>query len=440
MSLWETGDGGTEVVVIEPIFRGAPQMITRRQWLGLTAGAGAALTLNPTLLRALVTGPKVLTRAIPSTGEAIPLVGLGSSATFAQVARSEDYSALREVLSTMVDKGGTVFDTAPAYGVSEQVAGDIAAELGITERVFWATKVNVAQQGGTADPARARQQIETSFNRLRKRPIDLIQVHSLGDVPTQLGILKDLKGEGRVRYIGVTSTSKGQYADVERIMRNEPIDFIGIDYAVDNRDVEERILPLAQDRGIAVMVYMPFGRTRLWNRIGDRPLPDWAQEFDADSWAQFMIKYVASHPAVTVVTPATSQARHMADNMGAAVGRLPDEAMRRRMAQYADALPAAQPPQPPAPTHAVLLPAAVLERYVGAYQLASGTTINVRRAGAGLAAQPAGMQEFALSTLSETRFSIPNGPVLEFQLDDEGAVTGLIVEQGGQRMPATRVR
>jgi aryl-alcohol dehydrogenase-like predicted oxidoreductase len=414
-------------------------MITRRQWLGLTAGAGAALTLNPTLLRALVPGPQVLTRAIPSTGEAIPLVGLGSSATFAQVARSEDYSALREVLSTMVDKGGTVFDTAPAYGASEEVAGDIAAELGITDRVFWATKVNVAQQG-TADPTRARQQIETSFNRLRKRPIDLIQVHSLGDVPTQLGILKDLKGEGRVRYIGVTSTSKGQYADVERIMRDEPIDFIGIDYAVDNRDVEERILPLAQDRGIAVMVYMPFGRTRLWSRIGDRALPDWAHEFDAHSWAQFMIKYVASHPAVTVVTPATSQARHMADNMGAAVGRLPDEAMRRRMAQYADALPAAQPPQPPAPTHAVLLPAAILDRYVGAYELASGMTLNVRRAGAGLAAGPTGQQEIPLSTLSETRFAVPNGPTLEFQLDDEGTVTGLILEQGGQRMPATRTR
>jgi aryl-alcohol dehydrogenase-like predicted oxidoreductase len=417
-------------------------MITRREWLGLTLGAGAALTLKPSLLQGLAPRTaQVLTRAIPSSGEQIPLVGLGSSATFAQVARSEDYSALREVLRTMVESGGAVFDTAPSYGASEQVAGDIAAELGMTDRIFWATKVNVAQgPGAPADPARARQQIETSLSRLRKRPIDLIQVHNLADVPTQLGVLKEMKGAGRIRYIGLTTTSKGQYEDLQRIMRSEPIDFIGIDYAVDNRDVEEHILPLAQDRGIGVMVYMPFGRTRLWSRIGDRPLPDWAQEFDAHSWAQFMIKYVASHPAVTVVTPATSQPRNMADNMGAAVGRLPDAAMRRRMAQYADALPAAQPPQPPAPTHAVLLPAAVLDRYVGAYQLASGTTVDVRRAGAGLSAQPAGMQEFALSTLSETRFSIPNGPTLEFQLDDEGAVTGLIVEQGGQRMPAARVR
>jgi aryl-alcohol dehydrogenase-like predicted oxidoreductase len=416
-------------------------MISRRQWLSVTAGAGAALTLDPTLLRALVSDPKVLTRAIPSTGEAIPLVGLGSSATFAQVARSEDYSALREVLRTMVENGGTVFDTAPSYGASEQVAGDIAAELGITDRVFWATKVNVAQ-GGTADPGRARQQIETSFERLRKRPVDLIQIHNLGDVPTQLGVLKELKREGRIRYLGVTTTSKPQYEDLERLMRAEPLDFIGIDYAVDNRDIEERILPLAQDRGIGVMVYMPFGRTRLWNRIGDRPLPDWAQEFDAHSWAQFMIKYVASHPAVTVVTPATSQPRNMADNMGAAVGRLPDQAMRRRMAEYVDALPAAQNPGPtqaPAPTHAVVLPAAILDRYVGSFRLESGMVINVRREGPGLAAGPTGQQEIALSTLSETRFAIPGGPILDFQVDSAGRATGFILEQGGQRMPATRV-
>jgi len=317
-------------------------MITRRQWLGLTAGAGAALTLSPTLLRALVTAPKVLTRAIPSTGEAIPLVGLGSSATFAQVARGQDYSALREVFRTMVAEGGTVFDTAPGYGASEQVAGDIAAELGISDRIFWATKVNVAPgPSAAADPARARQQIETSFNRLRKRPIDLIQVHNLGDVPTQLGILKELKGEGRIRYIGVTSTAKQQYQDLERIMRNEPLDFIGIDYAIDNRSVEERILPLAADRGIATMIYLPFGRTRLWNRVAGRDVPAWAHEFDAHSWAQFFLKFLAADPRVTVITPATSRATNMADNLGAATGRLPDAAMRQRMVAAIDALPAA---------------------------------------------------------------------------------------------------
>jgi aryl-alcohol dehydrogenase-like predicted oxidoreductase len=313
--------------------------MNRRHWLGLTAGAGAALALNPRLLTALKTR-ELITRAVPSTGEQLPIIGLGSSATFSQVARSEDYSALRDVLRTLTDKGGTVFDTAPSYGASEQVAGDIAAELGITDRIFWATKVNVAR-GGDADPAAARQQIEASFERLRKRPIDLIQVHNLGDVPTQLGILKELKAGGRIRYIGVTTTSERQYEELERIMRNEPLDFIGIDYAIDNRSVEERILPLAQDRGIGTLIYVPFGRTRLWNRVAGREVPAWAHEFDAHSWAQFFLKFVAAHPDVTVITPATSRAVNMADNMGAAAGRLPDEAMRRRMIAHIDALPQA---------------------------------------------------------------------------------------------------
>jgi aryl-alcohol dehydrogenase-like predicted oxidoreductase len=416
-------------------------MITRREWLGLTLSAGAALTLDPRLLWA--TRQQLITRAVPSSGERLPIVGLGSSATFAQAASSEDVSAVRGVFRTMIEHGGTVFDTAPSYGASEEVAGRIAREENLTDRVFWATKVAVAPPGQPADPAAARQQLQTSLERIGKRPMDLIQVHNLSDIPTQLGLLQEMKQNGQIRYIGVTTTSPQQYDELQRTMRAEPLDFIGIDYAVDNRDIEQHILPLAQDRGIAVMVYMPFGRTRLWNRIGDRALPDWAQEFDAHSWAQFMIKWVASHPAVTVVTPATSQPHHMEDNMGAAVGRLPDEAMRRRMAEYVDALPAAQPvgpPQPPAPTHAVLLPAAILDRYVGEYELESGLRVTFRRAGAGLAAQPTGMQEAPLSTLSETRFSDPRGPILEFQVDDEGTVTGLILEQGGQRMPGTRVR
>jgi aryl-alcohol dehydrogenase-like predicted oxidoreductase len=314
-------------------------MLTRREWLGVTLGAGAALAVNPRFLHGIRTRELIM-RAVPSTGEMLPVVGLGSSATFSQVARSEDVTALRDVLSTLIEKGGTVFDTAPSYGASEEVAGGIARDLGITDRVFWATKVNVAR-GGSADPAAARAQIEQSFNRLHKRPIDLIQVHNLGDVPTQLGILKELKAEGRIRYTGVTTTSANQYEALQTIMRNEPIDFIGIDYAIDNRDVEETILPLAQERNIGVLVYVPFGRTRLWNRVAGRDVPEWAAEFDAHTWAQFFIKFVVAHPAVTVVTPATSRATNMADNMGAATGRLPDAAQRRRMIELVDSLPAA---------------------------------------------------------------------------------------------------
>lgn len=318
-------------------------MVTRREWIRLTAaaGAGAALSLNPRLLAAIQRN-ELITRAIPSTGEQLPLVGLGSSATFSSVARSEDVSALRDVLQALVENGGTVFDTAPGYGASEEVAGDIANELGIQERIFWATKVNVVGRGGGgADPAAARAQIETSFERFQVPQIDLIQVHNLADVPTQLGILKEMKEEGRVRYIGVTSTSENRYPDLAQVMRDEPIDFIGVDYAVDNRNAEEMILPLAQEEGIGVLVYLPFGRTRLWNRIGDRELPAWAADFDVSSWAQFMIKFVAAHPAVTVVTPATSQARHMVDNLGGAMGRLPDESERQRMIELVEGLPTA---------------------------------------------------------------------------------------------------
>jgi aryl-alcohol dehydrogenase-like predicted oxidoreductase len=314
-------------------------MVNRREWLGLTLGAGAALTLDPRIVRALQQQP-LIKRAIPSSGEELPIVGLGSSATFSQVARTEDYSALREVLNTMVEQGASVFDTAPSYGASEEVAGTIASDLGITNRIFWATKVNVAR-GGDADPAAARQQIDQSFERLHDNPMDLIQVHNLGDVPTQLGILKELKQQGRIRYIGVTTTSERQYGELEQIMRNEPIDFIGIDYAIDNREVETSVLPLARERRIGVLVYAPFGRTRLFQRVGDRALPDFAHNFDAHSWAQFVLKYLAAHPAITCITPATSQARHMVDNLGAARGRLPDEATRKRMVEFVDALPAA---------------------------------------------------------------------------------------------------
>jgi aryl-alcohol dehydrogenase-like predicted oxidoreductase len=241
-----------------------------------------------------------------------------------------------------VESGGTVFDTAPGYGASEEVAGQLAHELGITDRIFWATKVNVVPRGGgSADPAAARAQIEASFQKLHTPVLDLVQVHNLADVPTQLQILKEYKSQDRVRYIGVTTTNSRQYGELETIMRNEPIDFIGIDYAIDNREVESSVLPLARERNIGVLVYAPFGRTRLWNRVSGREVPAWAAEFDATTWAQFFLKFVGSHPAVTAITPATSRARNMADNMGGAMDRLPDAATRQRMIEVVNALPPA---------------------------------------------------------------------------------------------------
>ncbi|MFW6202189.1 MAG: aldo/keto reductase [Gemmatimonadota bacterium] len=314
-------------------------MVSRREWFRMAAAAGAALSLRPRLLQAFQQDEMIM-RAIPSTGERVPAVGLGSSATFSRAARSEDASALREVLRALVENGGRIFDTAPGYGASEEVAGRFANELGIADEIFWATKVNVAGRGGgSADPDAARAQIERSFRRFQVDRIDLIQVHNLGDVPTQLGILKELKEQGRVRYIGVTSTSERRYPEMAAIMREEPIDFIGVDYAVDNLGAAETILPLARERGIGVLVYAPFGRTRLWRRTEGVALPEWAAEFDAETWAQFFLKFVVAHPAVTAATPATSNPEHMVDNLGGAMGRLPDAAMRRRMVEFVDALP-----------------------------------------------------------------------------------------------------
>jgi aryl-alcohol dehydrogenase-like predicted oxidoreductase len=315
-------------------------MLNRRAWIRTAAGTGAAFALSPRLLMALQQGA-IIRKPIPSSGEMLPVIGLGSSATFASVARSEELSALKEVFRAMADRGATIFDTAPSYGASEEVAGRIVNELGLADRFFWATKLNVAARGagGKADPEAARAQVEQSFTRFKRPKIDLIQVHNLGDVPVQLGILKELKKEGRVRYIGVTTTNEGQYEALQTIMRNEPLDFIGVDYAIDNREVETRILPLALERKIGVLVYVPFGRTRLFKRVGDRPLPAWAKEFDAATWAQFFIKFVAAHSAVTVVTPATSRATNMIDNLGGGRGRLPDEATRKKMVELIEGLP-----------------------------------------------------------------------------------------------------
>jgi aryl-alcohol dehydrogenase-like predicted oxidoreductase len=338
-------------------------MISRREWLEMTLGVGASIALTGRARNAgaqattaayaraaAALQANLITRAIPSSGEMVPVVGLGTSATFSSVARSEDLSALKEVMKAMVEGGARVFDTAPGYGASEQVGGQIAAELGLSTRIFWATKVNAAggrggRAGAPADlPTRARSQIEDSFTKLKVQKIDLMQVHNLSQVPLQLPVAREFKEQGRVRYVGVTTTSDGDYGQLEQIIRNEPLDFIGIDYAVDNRGVEQTILPLAAERKVGVLAYVPFGRTSLFRRVAAANLatpPDWAKEFDAATWAQFFIKYVVSHPAVTAVTPATSDRAHMLDNIAGGVGRLPSEATRARMREFIDALPPA---------------------------------------------------------------------------------------------------
>jgi aryl-alcohol dehydrogenase-like predicted oxidoreductase len=319
-------------------------MVSRRDWLRITAGAGAALSLSPRILEALQSR-ELITRAVPSSGERLPVIGLGGANTFSETASREDFAAIRGVLQSLVDGGGTVFDTAAGYGASEEVSGQVAQEAGIAGRIFWATKVNVAggRGGGrgSVDPAAVRAQIERSFTRLRIPVIDAIQVHNMGDPPTQLGVLKELKAAGRIRYFGITTTSENQYTALAQVMRNEPLDFIGIDYAVDNRAAEEVVLPLALERRISVLVYLPFGRSRMWARIGDRPLPEWAAEIDATTWAQFMLKFVIAHPAVTVACPGTSDPEHMIDNLAGGLGRIPNAEQLVRMVRLVESLPAA---------------------------------------------------------------------------------------------------
>lgn len=317
-------------------------MLTRRDYLKLTVLAGAAAALPASLVRAFESA-NLVTRTIPGSDEDIPIVGLGSSATFRTVAGSDDVTALAGVIRALVDNGGTVLDTAPSYGSAEAVSGRIAKDAGVTDAIFWATKLNVLGRGssGPADEAAARAQVDRSLARLGKAPLDLIQVHNLADLPTQMGVLREYKEDGKIRYIGTTSTSRRRYGDLERAMRDYPIDFIGVDYAIDNRVSAERILPAARDLGIATLIYVPFGRSRLFTRTAGMEVPEWAHEFGATSWGKFFIKYVAAHPATTCVTPATSKAKHMLDNIGAAYGELPDAAHLRRMEELVDGLPSA---------------------------------------------------------------------------------------------------
>ena len=337
-------------------------LLTRRDWLRLSAAAGAALSLpacggesaEATPDPAPTTGSDpsspqlgpVLTRPIPSTGEQLPVIGLGGRwiSTRSTPEELADHRAVLHELARDAEGAGRLFDSAAGYGGggSEEYAGQWAAEDGFGDNIFWATKVNVAPRGGgAADPAAVREQIERSFTRMQREVIDLDQVHNMGDPPTQLGILQEYKDEGRIRYIGITTTSSSQYGALADVMRSYPIDFIGIDYAIDNRLAEEEILPLAQDQGIAVMVYLPFGRRRMWERIGDMALPEWTSEFDVQSWAQFMLKFVLAHPAVTVAAPGTGNPAHMIDNLGGGRGRLPTEDHVRQMIEWEASLPEA---------------------------------------------------------------------------------------------------
>ena len=411
-------------------------MIHRCSLLGIAAVAGATLAMSPQLLSAQPLSGKLIERAIPSTGEKLPVIGLA----FSNHPSCADHGALREVVKTFVDNGGRYYDATLGNATNQKFHINAASELGVANKLFWSTTAFVPGPGSGPDGVKT--QIDSTLARTKASRIDLAWVTAAGN-PAILAALKEEKKAGRVRYIGVmTIVVKSQAAQLEALMRNEPIDFIGVEYDIGNRFVEETILPLAQEKKIGVIAFFPYGNNsgvscgtlsrNLFARVGDRPLPEWAAEFDAKTWSQFFGKYVISHPAVTVARVGTTKPHHMLENIGGGIGRLPDEATRKRMAAFIDALPALPPlPQNPAQAPGIALPVAVLDRYVGEYQAASGFTAIIRRDGDRLFVKPGNNPEAPLNARSETRFQDPRGPIFEFQVDAQGKVTGAILEQQG---------
>src|SRR5215203_5800796 len=324
-------------------------MISRRKFLGTSLGAGAALALAPDVLRAFEqSGGKLMQRAIPSSGEMLPVISFAP--------RPGDPAEMKEVLKALLDNAGRVVDVLHGGPAVEQAAHTAADELGIQNKFFWTTPLAImpAFVPGSPPPkpdaAATRAALEQKFAAFKAPKIDLVLVSAsaAADDPANLALLRAMKKEGLVRYIGVhellfppnmPSYPYPPTSKLEAIMRNEEIDFIAADYSMSDRRLEEKILPLAQERKIAAMAYFAFDRGRIFQRASSTPLPEWAAEFDAKTWAQFFIKYALSHPAVTVVRTGTTNAAHMLENIGAGIGPLPNEAARKRMAAFVDALP-----------------------------------------------------------------------------------------------------
>jgi len=297
--------------------RGAP--LSRRAVLRLMVAAAAAGPARAGAASAIRQSP------IPSSGERISTVGIGTWRTFDVGASAAERAPLKEVLRQFVGLGGRVVDSSPMYGAAESVVGDLATDLAITDKLFLATKVwTRGRDAGVS-------QMEQSLRRLRTRRIDLMQIHNLLDWRTHLRTLRDWKQAGRIRYLGVTHYTSSAYDELEEVLRGEALDFVQVNYSLGEREAERRILPLARDRQVAVLVNRPFSEGGLFQRVRGQTLPTWAAEFDCESWAQFFLKWILAHPAVTCVIPGTSRPQHLVDNMNAGLGKLPDAATRERM-------------------------------------------------------------------------------------------------------------
>lgn len=292
----------------------------------LAAGALMPLAVRPGLAE-----DSLLLRKIPSSGESLPAIGIGTSRRYEVEPTPDKIAPLREAVERFVALGGRVIDTAPSYGTAEDVLGKILPEGGLREKIFLASKVSERGKDGLG-------QIERSFKRMNVTNIDLIAVHNLVDVETNLATLRELKRQGRIRYVGVTVWVDSQFADLEAVMKREALDFIQVNYAIDSRAAAERILPLAKDRGMAAMINVPFGRDRLFGAVKGKPIPDWAAAFGCANWAQFFLKYVLANEAVTCPIPGMAKVAYVEENVGAARGRLPDATERKKMETYIDAV------------------------------------------------------------------------------------------------------
>ena len=302
---------------------------SRREWLSASVAGGAFAMLAPwqSLLAAKGTAH---TMTIPSTGQQVPCVGLGTNRYRGDVTSSE-MQPLRETLKMFHEMGGSLLDTSPNYGNSEEVLGHLLSKLGIRDKVFMATKVD------REDASDGIERMEGSFERLGS-PIELMQVHNLRGTEEQLPQMQEWKSGGRFRYVGVTTHRVAQHDDIESVMREHELDFIQVNYSMADRAAEERLLPLAQEKGIAVLVNRPFGNGKLFSAVKGQALPAWAPEINAESWGQIFLKYIISHPAATCPIPGTTKAHHVADNLGAMYGTMPDAGMRKVMEQTMDKL------------------------------------------------------------------------------------------------------
>ena len=302
--------------------------MTRREAAKVIGGTAAGLFLPITTRAANESSSAMLTRTIPSSGEKLPVIGLGTWQAFDVNLTADSRRQLEEVLSLFVKFGGRVIDSSPMYGRAEEVIGDLTATLGILDKLFLATKVwTHGKESGVKS-------MERSMALLRTKRIDLMQVHNLVDVHTHLATLREWKEQGRIRYAGITHYEAGAFGEMEKLMRSEKLDFVQINYSLMEPQAEQSLLPLARERGIAVLANRPFGAGDLFDKVRSKPLPDWASEFDCRSWAQFFLKWIVAHSAITCAIPATNKPGHLEDNMQGGTGRLPDPKTRRRMVEF----------------------------------------------------------------------------------------------------------